>query len=173
MTVDTTAPHAPHISAVESLGTDIGMLVLRVGSGGLLFVTGSEKLLGWFHGAGWQRTNESFERMGYQPGKVFGTLAGVCEFTGGALLVLGLLTPLAAAVVIGTMINAVHVTWPHGLVAASSAVLLIVAATALGFAGQGRISLDHNRFWGRRGIVWGLGAVALGVVAAAITLLVK
>ncbi|MQY23722.1 DoxX family protein [Nocardia macrotermitis] len=173
MTTDTTAPHAPRTSAADTVGTDIGLLVLRVGCGGLLFVTGSEKLFGWFHGAGWQRTTESFDRMGYQPGRVFGTLAGLCEFTGGALLVLGLLTPLAAAVVIGTMINAVHVTWPHGLVAASSAVLLIVAAVALGCAGPGRISLDHDRPWQRRGPVWGLGAVALGVVAAAITLAVK
>lgn len=164
---------APRPSAADTAGTDIGLLVLRVGSGGLVFVTGSEKLFGWFNGAGWQRTTESFERMGYQPGKVFGTLAALCEFGGGALLVLGLLTPLAAAVVIGTMINAVHVTWPNGLVAASSAVLLIVAAAALGFAGPGRISLDHNRPWHRRGLAWGLGAVVLGAVAAAITLAVK
>ncbi|WP_084531302.1 DoxX family protein [Nocardia miyunensis] len=173
MTAHTTMSGGLHTSAADSAGTDIGLLVLRAGSGGLLFVTGSQKLFGWFNGTGWQRTTESFEKMGYQPGKVFGTLAGLCEFAGGALLVLGLLTPLAAAVVIGTMINAVHVTWPHGLVASSSAVLLIVAAAALGFAGPGRIALDHNRPWHRQGLAWGAAAVALGVVAAFVTLAVK
>jgi len=154
-------------------GIDIGLLVLRLGAGGLLFITGSQKLFGWFNGAGWTRTTAGFEKMGYHPGKLFGTLAGLCEFTGGTLLVLGLLTPLAAAIVIGTMINAVHVTWPHGLVASASGLLLIGAAAALGFTGPGRISLDYGRLWRRHGIGWGLGAIVLGVVAAAITLVVK
>jgi putative oxidoreductase len=157
----------------DSAGIDIGLLVLRLGAGGLLFVSGSGKLFGWFHGAGWARTAGGFEKMGYHPGKLYGTLAGLCEFTGGTLLILGLLTPLAAAIVIGTMINAVHVTWPHGLIASSSGILLIVAAAALGFAGPGRISLDHGRLWQRQGIGWGLGAIVLGTAAALITLAVK
>lgn len=173
MTIHITAPDALHTSATDSASTDIGLLVLRAGSGGLLFVTGSEKLFGWFHGTGWHRTTETFGQMGYRPGTVFGTLAGLCEFTGGVLLVLGLLTPLAAAIIIGTMINAVHVTWPHGLVAADSAGLLIVAAIALGITGPGRISLDHNRPWERRGLGWGVGALVLGVVAAVITLVAR
>ena len=164
---------APERSGADAAGIDIGLLVLRLGAGGLLFVSGSGKLFGWFHGAGWARTAEGFSRMGYSPGKLFGTLAGLCEFTGGTLLVLGLLTPLAAAIVIGNMINAVHVTWPHGLIASSSGLLLIVAAAALGFAGPGRISLDSGRPWRRDGIGWGIGAVVLGVVAALITLAVK
>jgi putative oxidoreductase len=157
----------------DTAGIDIGMFVLRLGCGGLLFVTGGQKLFGWFNGAGWSRTTAGFDHMGYHPGRLFGTLAGLCEFTGGTLLVLGLLTPLAAAIVIGTMINAVHVTWPHGLLSASSALLLIASAAAVGLAGPGRVSLDHGRPWQRRGIIWGLGAIVLGVVAALITLVAR
>ncbi|HJQ47112.1 MAG TPA: DoxX family membrane protein [Amycolatopsis sp.] len=44
--------------------------------------------------------------MGYHPALFFAHLGGMCECAGGLLLVFGLLTPLAAAMVMGTMINA-------------------------------------------------------------------
>jgi putative oxidoreductase len=156
-----------------AVGTDIGLLVLRVFFGGLMFVHGSQKLFGWFNGAGWTSTAAAFEKMGYRPGKVFGTLAGVCEFTGGALLFLGLLVPLGAAIAIGTMINAMNVTWHHGLMGYESALLFAVAAAVLACTGPGRISLDHGRWWERHGVPWGVGAIALAVVAAMITLVFK
>ncbi|MGW5110062.1 DoxX family protein [Nocardia sp. NPDC004123] len=158
---------------IDSIGVDVGLLVLRVFFGGLLFVHGSQKLFGWFNGAGWHQTTTGFEKMGYHPGKVFGTLAGLCEFTGGALLFLGLFTPLAAAIAIGTMINAMNVTWPHGLMGYESALLFAVAALTLAIAGPGRFSLDYNRPWARRGVIWGAAALALAVVAAVITLVIK
>ncbi len=161
------------LDSTDTVGIDIGLLVLRLGCGGLLFVTGSQKLFGWFNGAGWSHTTAGFQHMGYHPGTLFGTLAGLCEFSGGALLILGLLTPLAAAIVIGTMINAVNVTWPHGLMGSSSALLLVAAAAALGFAGPGRIAVDHGRSWQRQGVVWGVAALVLGVVAALVTLVAK
>lgn len=173
MRTQTAAFASPAGVDADSAGIDIGLLVLRLGAGGLLFVSGSGKLFGWFHGAGWARTAAGFSKMGYSPGKVYGTLAGLCEFTGGTLLILGLLTPLAAAIVIGNMINAVHVTWPHGLIASGAGIVMIVAAAALGFAGPGRISLDSGRSWQRNGIGWGLGAIVLGTVAALITLAVR
>ncbi|MFI5779149.1 DoxX family protein [Nocardia sp. NPDC051570] len=157
----------------ESLALDVGLLVLRVCFGGLLLVHGSQKLFGWFNGQGWYQTTEGFQRMGYHPGKLFGTLAGLCEFTGGTLLLLGLLTPLGAAIAIGTMINAMNVTWHHGLSGYEEALLFAAAAATLGFTGPGRFSLDHGRPWARRGLAWGIGAVVLAVVAAVITLAIK
>jgi putative oxidoreductase len=52
-------------------------------------------------------------------------------------------------------------------------VLYGLSAVALAFTGPGRLSLDHGRPWQRQGPVWGAGAVALGVGAALITLVVK
>lgn len=160
-------------TAADPAAADIGLLLLRLVFGGLLFVHGTQKLFGWFNGPGLSATASGFQHMGYDPGKFFATLAGLCEAVGGGLLFLGLVTPLAAAIVLGTMINAMHVTWPHGLEGYETALLFAVVAVALGFTGPGRFSVDHGRPWQRHGIVWGVGAVVLGVVAAVITLLVK
>ncbi|MTE13525.1 DoxX family protein [Nocardia aurantiaca] len=166
-----------HISGprenTDSVAVDVGLLVLRVFFGGLMFVHGSQKLFGWFNGAGWRQTTAGFEKLGYHPGRLFGTLAGLCEFTGGTLLFLGLLTPLGAAVAIGTMINAMNATWHHGLMGYESALLFAVAALTIAIAGPGRFSLDHNRPWARRGPVWGAASLGLAIVAAVITLAFK
>ncbi len=157
----------------DSVAADVGLLLLRVVFGGLLFVHGTQKLFGWFNGYGLSATAQGFQQMGYDPGKFFATLAGLCEAVGGGLLFLGLLTPLAAAIVLGTMINAMHVTWSGGLSGYESALLFAVVAVALGFTGPGRFSLDHGRPWQRDGLVWGVGAIVVGVVAAVVTLVVK
>ncbi|WP_040816306.1 DoxX family protein [Nocardia concava] len=154
-------------------GIDISMLVTRVGFGALLFVHGSQKLFGWFGGAGLDEAAQAFDEWGYNPGKFFATLAGLSEITGGLLLALGLLTPLGAAIALGTMVNAVYVNRGGGLDTWEAPLLYLLAAVALAFAGPGRLSLDHGRPWQCQGLVWGAGAVALGVAAALITLVVK
>ncbi|NUS44804.1 MAG: DoxX family membrane protein [Mycobacteriaceae bacterium] len=177
-------------SPAESAGTvgtrdsalDIGLLAVRAVFGGLLAIHGSQKLFGWFDGWGWDATTASFEEMGYNPGKLFGTLAGLTELGGGLLLLLGLATPLAAAAVIGTMINAMNATWSGGVLAgtehghapgAEFAFLFAVAAAAIAFTGPGRYSLDHGRPWQRHGIAWGSAAIALAAIAGVITLILK
>ncbi|NKY89100.1 DoxX family protein [Nocardia veterana] len=160
-------------TGADPVAADTGLLLLRLFFGGLLFVHGTQKLFGWFNGYGLTATADGFGQMGYNPGKFFAVLAGLCEAVGGGLLFLGLLTPLAAAIVLGTMINAMNVTWSGGLAGYESALLFAVVAVALGFTGPGRFSLDHGRAWQRKGIVWGTGAFVLGVVAAVVTLLTK
>jgi putative oxidoreductase len=155
-------------------GSDIGLLILRVGFGALLAVHGTQKLFGWFGGYGLTATAGAFGQMGYTPGRFFATLAGLSELTGGALLVLGLLTPLGAAIALGTMINAIHTTWDLGFAKGYELPLVYaIAVTAIAFIGAGRLSLDHGRPWRRQGALWGAVAVALAVVAALITLAVK
>ncbi|MEC3954142.1 DoxX family protein [Nocardia sp. CDC153] len=157
--------------STDSGAADMGLLVLRVFFGGLLFVHGSQKLFGWFNGPGWHKTIAGFDKLGYHPGKLFGTLAGLCEFTGGTLLLLGLLTPLGAAIIVGSMTNAMNATWHHGLMGYESALLFAIAALTLAFAGPGHYSVDHLLPWGqRRGPIWGAAALALGLAAALITL---
>ncbi|MGO4613649.1 DoxX family protein [Nocardia sp. 2YAB30] len=163
-------------AALDGISTDIGLLVLRVVFGGILAAHGSQKLFGWFSGPGWRANADGFEKMGYNPGKVFGTLAGLCEFTGGVLLLLGLLTPLAAAIVLGTMINVINTTWHGGLLTGKGyemGLLFAAAATAIAFTGPGKFSLDAGRPWQRQGFVWGVGAVIIAVVAAVLTLILK
>ncbi|MFI6574131.1 DoxX family protein [Nocardia fluminea] len=164
----------------ETTAAGIGLLVLRVGFGGLMTAYGTQKLFGWFNGPGWRANADGFTAMGYNPGEIFGTLAGLTELVGGLLLVFGLFTPLAAAIVLGTMINAINVLWSGGLFPADPSVpgyttplLFALAAAALAFTGPGRFSLDAGRPWQRQGVVWGGGAVAVAVVAAVVTLNLK
>ncbi|RMI35209.1 DoxX family protein [Nocardia stercoris] len=155
-------------------GLDLGLLILRVGFGGLLVVHGTQKLFGWFGGSGLDAAARGFTSMGYHPGKVFATIAGLCEAGGGALLVLGLLTPLAAAIAIGTMINAANAGWHHGFTKGIELPLLFgLAAATLAFTGPGRLAADHGRPWQREGLLWGCAALVLAVVAAVVTLLIK
>ncbi len=161
-------------ATTSTLGSDIGLLVLRVGFGLLLAVHGTQKLFGWFGGYGLTATAAAFGHMGYTPGKFFAALAGLCETGGGLLLALGLLAPLASAIALGTMINAVHQTWHEGFGKGYELPLVYaIAIVALAFTGPGRFSLDHDRPWQRQGASWGLGAVVLAVVAGLITLAVK
>ncbi|MBL1078108.1 DoxX family protein [Nocardia sp. 2] len=168
-----TSTSATRSTATETTASDVGLLALRVGFGGLLAVHGAQKLFGWFGGYGLQATQDGFEAMGYNPGVLFGTLAGVSELVGGLLLLLGLFTPLAAAIALGTMVNALNATWSGGFVAWEMAALFGIASVALAFTGPGRFSLDAGKPWQRQGLVWAGAAVALAVGAGVLTLILK
>jgi putative oxidoreductase len=86
------------------------------------------------------------------------------------LLTLGLLTPLAAAAIIGVMAAAtlsVHVA--KGLWNTNGGyefpLVMAASAAAVAIAGPGRYSLDALFGWDLDGLAWGVGAVALGLVA--------
>ncbi|WP_433624088.1 DoxX family protein [Nocardia sp. CA-120079] len=169
-------PTHPSGATLDNSAAHIGLLVLRVVFGGLLAAHGSQKLFGWFSGPGWRGNAATFDSMGYNPGKLFGTLAGLSEFTGGILLLLGLLTPLASAIVLGTMINAINATWGGGLMTGKGYEMPLLFATAgavVAFTGPGKFSLDHGRPWQRQGLVWGVAAIVLAVIAAVVTLILK
>ncbi|MGW0834480.1 DoxX family membrane protein, partial [Streptomyces prunicolor] len=72
---------------------DLGLLLLRLGTGGVLAAHGAQKLFGWFGGGGIEGTGAAMEAMGYAPGKQSAVMAGLAEAGGGALLALGLATP--------------------------------------------------------------------------------
>lgn len=102
-------------------------------------------------------------------------IGGLSELLGGLGLALGLLTPLAAAPLIGVVINAMAtVTGAHGLWERNGgvecSVRIAVVALAVAAIGPGRLAVDHPFRWGKGG--WKEAAIALGLggVVAAITL---
>jgi putative oxidoreductase len=125
---------------------DGGLLVLRAGVGGVLLAHGCQKLFGWFGGHGVGGTGAAFERMGFRPGRASAVAAGLGEAGGGALIALGLATPVAGAAAVGTMIPAAAVHAPSGFFATGGGyeypALLGVSAAALSLTGPGRWSLD-------------------------------
>jgi putative oxidoreductase len=162
-------------TARTSSAADWGLLILRLTFGLLMAAHGAQKLFGVFGGDGLTATGRAFAGLGYRPGKVFALIGSLSEFLGGLGLALGLLTPLAAAALIGVMINAmVTVTAAHGLWDADGGVeynvAIAVVALAVAAIGPGRLALDRFFPWGNGG--WAEAALALGLggVGAAITL---
>lgn len=124
---------------------DIGLLALRVGVGGTLFAHGAQKLFGWFGGHGLDATAEAFDSMGFTPGKQSALVAGISE-AGGALILLGAATPLAAAGAAGAMVGASAVHKSAGFFSTAGGyefpATLGIAAVALTLTGPGRYSID-------------------------------
>ncbi|MEU6405977.1 DoxX family membrane protein [Streptomyces sp. NPDC046985] len=136
---------------------DLGLLLLRLGAGGVLAAHGAQKLLGWFGGGGLEGTGQFMESVGFRPGKASAAMAGLAEAGGGLLLALGLATPAAGAAAAGAMAGAAAVNVPKGFFAQSGgyeyAASLGLTATGLAITGPGRLSLDAalghavNRGW--------------------------
>ena len=146
----------------------IGLLVLRVLVGGLFAAHGAQKLFGWFGGYGIKGTGGFFESLGYRPGPLMAFVAGASELGGGLLLAAGLATPLAAAAIVGVMINAIFsAKRKAGLFGGYEIDLLYAAvAAAVGFTGPGAYSLDRALGWTLSGWEWGAGAIVVAVVTA-------
>jgi putative oxidoreductase len=155
----------------------LGRLLLRFVVGGFFIGHGTQKLFGWFGGNGLKGTAEGFDQLGLKPAQAHATAAGVAEAGGGALLVAGLETPLAAAAITATMITAIRtVHLKNGPWASNGGyeynVVLIAASLALAELGPGPFSLDAARGHERSGAGWALaaaGAGALGALGAQLT----
>jgi len=132
---------------MEPSTVDVGLLVLRVGVGATFSLHGFQKLLGWFGGSGLKGTAAWFASLGFGTGRAAAVMAGTGEIVGGLGLALGLLTPLAAAAVVGTMTTAAFVNHAeHGFWSVAKGWelngYLIVVATALAITGPGALSID-------------------------------
>ncbi len=149
----------------------IGGLLLRLVVGGLFVGHGTQKLFGWFGGNGLDATAQGFEQLGLRPGRQNAIAAGAAEAGGGALLAVGLATPLAASVLIATMLTAIHrVHAKNGPWSSDGGyeynLVLIAAALTLAELGPGGLSLDGASGRKRSGPGWALFALAAGAAGA-------
>ncbi|GGI07159.1 DoxX family protein [Egicoccus halophilus] len=151
-------------------GVDAGLLVLRVFVGVVFAAHGFQKLFGWFSGGGLAGTAGWFRSLGFGDGRGAAVLAGTTEAAGGLALAVGLLTPLAAAGVIGTMTVAAYVNaGTKGFWSVRNGwelnYYLVVVAAALATAGPGRWSLDAALGILVNGVGVGAAALAVGIGA--------
>lgn len=126
---------------------DLAFLIARVMIGLLMASHGAQKLFGWFGGHGLQATGEFFGQLGFQPGRLFATAAGLGELTSGLLIALGLFGPVGPALMLAVMVvAAISVHWRNGLFATTNGIelplLYSIAAVRFALTGPGRYSLD-------------------------------
>jgi putative oxidoreductase len=127
---------------------DLGLLALRLTTGGLLAGHGAQKLFGSFGGYGLDGTAGWLESLGLRPGKTWALMAGGGEFASGVMMSLGFLHPLGAISSVGPMAMAwavAHAGKPIWVTSGGAELPLtnLAVATAVGLAGPGRYSLDE------------------------------
>src|SRR5437868_5800907 len=131
---------------------DYAALVLRLCLAIVFFPHGAQKVLGWFGGSGARATIQGFSKMGLPP--LVTVLVMAAEFGGAILLVLGLLTRLAAVGIGALMVAAILLV--HGKVGFfmnwfgnqkgegfEYHLLAIGMAVALLITGGGALSIDR------------------------------
>ncbi len=153
----------------------VARLAARAVIGGLFVGHGTQKLKGWFGGPGLDGTAGFMEVLGMRPAKQNALAAGLSETAGGALLAVGLATPVAAASLIGTMIVAIRkVHLSKGPWNANGGyefnLVLIASIAALVESGPGPVSLDHLLGIEKKGYGWALAALATGAVASTVAI---
>ncbi|MEV6165836.1 DoxX family protein [Streptomyces sp. NPDC052052] len=161
--------------AARVSAADCGLLLLRITFGLLLAGHGCQKLFGIFGGEGLTATGKVFAALGYHPGTLYAAIGGASEFLGGIGLALGLFTPLAAAALIGVMINAmVTVAAANGLWVTQGGleynICIAVTALALAAIGPGRLALDRPFRWGKGGWREAAFALCVGGITAGLAL---
>lgn len=151
-----------------------GILLLRLVVGLAFIGHGTQKLFGWFGGYGPQGTGGFFTSKGYRAGVQMAVAAGLCEAVGGALLALGLATPLAGALIAIVMLNAIGaVTFKKGFMLGSELeIVYLTVAVSLAATGPGRFSIDRAIGWDDNisGLWWGVAALGSAAVVSLVTL---
>jgi putative oxidoreductase len=119
---------------------------LRIALGVIFLSHGGQKLFGWLGGKGLEGTASFFAgKLGLTPGILWALLAGIAEFGGGLLVLIGLFTRLGALFISTVMLVAISkVHWgtffmPTGIEFAFS---LLCSAVALLITGGGKFSVD-------------------------------
>lgn len=129
----------------------VGLLIVRVVIGLIFVGHGTQKLFGWFGGYGPKGTGGWMESIGIRPGILMAVIAGLMEAVGGLLFAAGLLTPLAAVMIIATMlVSIVKVHGKNGFWVTAGGieynVVLIAISLGIALSGAGAYSLDHLLF---------------------------
>ncbi|MGY5765738.1 DoxX family protein [Brachybacterium sp. DNPG3] len=130
---------------------EVGTLVARLVLGGIFLAHGWQKIFQWTFGG----VSDAFAGMGIPLPGITGPVVAVVELVGGALLILGVATPIVGLVLaVDMLVAALQVHLAQGvfidqggweLVGALGAGALLLAAV-----GPGRLSLDALLRSGRR-----------------------
>lgn len=153
----------------------LGRLIARAVIGVLFIGHGAQKWFGWFGGPGIDGATGMMESLSLRPARRNAVAASATETVGGAMLVAGALTPVAATGLIATMITAVRtVHLKNGPWAANGGyeynLTLIAALLALVDGGPGELSVDGALGIHDTGHAWALAALAAGAIGSTLVI---
>ncbi len=162
------------VRAAGRRGTqDLGLLVLRVAVGVILVAHGLQKAFGLGGGDGPTGFRSALSALGYQHADILTYLAAGTQIAAGALLVLGLFTPIAGAAALAYLVNGllanIAVQRESGYIGFflpdgnEYEIMLIAAVAAIILAGPGRWGFDAGRGWARRPFIGSFAALLLGI----------
>ncbi|WP_151529996.1 MULTISPECIES: DoxX family protein [Corynebacterium] len=152
---------------------DFGIFLLRVGVGALLILAGVKTFFQLGDSEGLSGLENEFS--GYAMPWLLSVVQPSLQLLAGVFLLLGLLTPVAAAVgIVATLLSALHqidvlnagvnpLNWSGEVL---FCVVMILAVLALQFTGPGKLSLDFNRSWAHRPLLSSWLWVLVGGAAA-------
>lgn len=145
--------------AVDRRGTiSLGLLILRAVTALIFIAHGLQKVTtGFAGGMGPSGFEQLLVGAGFEQARLLTYLTIAAEIGGGLMLLLGLVTPLAAGALLVVAVNAwmflqslapgIQILGDGGV---EFETLLVAALIALILTGPGRISLDFGRQWTRR-----------------------
>jgi putative oxidoreductase len=155
---------------------DYGLFFLRIVVGSVFFAHGAQKLFGWWGGGGLRGTAGWLGSSGFRPPRLMALAVALSE-SSGALLVLGVATPLVALALAATMVVAVGTAhWKNGFWAGKGGyefnLVLWAAVIAIAAIGPGRFSIDRLVGWDDNisGVWWGVAVLALSLVSGLLIL---
>ena len=130
------------------MNVDLGLLVLRVAIGLTVAAHGAQKAFGWWGGPGPAGWFLATARMGWHPARPWAVLSIGAELVGGILLAVGLLAPLASALILAqTLVIILRVHLRNGFWNGKGGIeyplTLWLCTAASMLAGPGTVSLDH------------------------------
>lgn len=127
------------------LRADLALALIRIMTGLVFTLHGSQKVLGAFGGPGLQAFASWIASLGV-PG-ILGYAAAFCEFVGGLMLLLGVASRLGALMVIPVMLGAIYlVHLKNGFFAPDGyeyPLVLLVMALAVLIGGSGSYGFTH------------------------------
>ncbi len=151
----------------------LGRLIARILVGATFLGHGTQKWFGWFDGPGLDGATGMMDSLGLKPARRNAIAASASETLGGAMLMAGAFTPLAATALIATMITAIRtVHFKNGPWASDGGyefnVALIACLLALVDGGPGGLSVDAALGLEETGPSWAVAALAAGAVGSTV-----